>query len=281
MAYQSVRSRIEDLNREKTQHRLTQAAAGTAILAGGMRMAPWAARRSARALTHWKPRTNLETNMKRRITWAGSDAGQKRMERAATTTGVTAGLVGGVSTLGFARQQKRQIGEKEKALNLVKAAGGSDDWRDYVSPRRPSRSGKGNALAAHEHLRRGQQRFTGQAAGYGVGAAGLGGLSLAASSRGSRPGAVLATASGAGAGYSAAKSVQRAKRARSWRDKKRAIERRGRARAAGIPDSVSASQLPDLVGKALLLRAPKPRVAVARKGGFFMRNGRTFYRRGA
>ena len=69
--------------------------------------------------------------------------GSQRFERAANTTGIMSGLLGGTSSFVWGKQIKRNIDEKEKALNVAKA---NDSWRNYVS---------GGCPAGHAYLRRG------------------------------------------------------------------------------------------------------------------------------
>ena len=257
MARQTMREKFEELDREKSQRRLVNAAGGVAIGAAGLRLAPFAARGVKRAVPGLaRAKSPAVRRVSGAVNRAASPAGSQRFERAANTTGIMSGLLGGTSSFVWGKQIKRNIDEKEKALNVAKA---NDSWRNYVSE---------DARAGHAYLRRGERdKKTLASLPMATAAAGAG-----RAVRG-KPLSGLAVVGGSLAlGPAARRQWQEGDR---WADKARKIRARGEQRRAdGAP-----------VSKAIpfrVVRAAKPYPMRPQRAGAMVRRGpRVLYRRGA
>ena len=157
------------------------------------------------------------------------------------------GLLGGTSSFVWGKQIKRNIDEKEKALNVAKA---NDSWRNYVSE---------DARAGHAYLRRGERDKKALASlPMATAAAGAG-----RAVRG-KPLSGLAVVGGSLAlGPAARRQWQEGDR---WADKARKIRARGEQRRAdGAP-----------VSKAIpfrVVRAAKPYPMRPQRAGAMVRRG--------
>lgn len=132
-------------------------------------------------------------------------------------------------------------------------------------------------MRGHQYLRSGERKRRATSVGAGATSVAAAGLTAAAL-KARKPLVAAPSAVIAGSMVPVAQSKWQA--AEGWKQKRRAIERRGQARAQGVPDGTTPDELRNMFGKAAL---PIPKAypfRPQRTGGFYRRGTKMMYRRG-